>query len=106
MALKRALLPLYNPIPLVSLSIGDSSRRQVWNSPIHFSTGKLQVSLVGVGAVAIVPAICHLIYSHLSLLLYLVLIELVGLGGRAGSNYRRIASFILERNQLLWQITG
>jgi hypothetical protein len=35
MALKRALLPLYKPIPLVALSIGDSSQRQGWNSPIQ-----------------------------------------------------------------------
>ena len=64
------------------------------------------MSLVGAGAVAIVPPMFHLIISHLSLLLYWVWIELVGLGGRAGSNDRRIAGFIPERNQLLWQITG
>ena len=88
---------------MVAPSIEDFSQREGWKSPVHF--GKLQVSLVCAGAVAIVPSIFNLINSHLSLLLYWERIELVGLGGRAGSNERRIAGFIPEQNQLLWQIT-
>jgi hypothetical protein len=103
---KESPSPSLQATTLGALSIGDSGRRQGWNSSTHFATGKLQVSLVGAGAVAIVPSIFNLINSHLSLLLYLVPIELVLLGGRAGSNDRRIAGFTPERNQLLWQITG